>query len=430
MKKYTLVTAALLILALTGCDDIAANKDVKLTQLPTDVYTLDDSVFEAVESQDLKEPRDTAESEETEGTEESEETSESDEPKEEQTIAVNIEDCEETVYATTSVNIRSSYSANAEILGYLSYGSSIKRTGVCDNGWSRVDYNGTAAYINGKYLSTEEPQTKAASTGSTSGTHNTSVSSGLWVEGFDISDDLKTRFNQVLSGNIKIYGLTIDGAVKFGYNQNKSYFAASTVKAGYALNLYRQVEAGNINLNDTITYKESMYYGGAGIIAQAPYGTVYTIQDLIHYSLKYSDNIAYNMLRDMDGRAWVSTYDSMISSIGCASSRLGGKNWINTTARDMVKIMIEIYNYSLTSQYGKSILDDLGNSSWNYFQMSIPDKVCKAKMGYTEEVSTSVGVVYGDKPYIMCVSATNDDELMQVISLCDEIVDEYAGAAK
>ena len=64
----------------------------------------------------------------------------------------------ETVYATGSVNVRSSYSTSSSIIGSLGEGDSVTRTGRGSNGWSRVTYNGQTAYINSSYLTTEKPE--------------------------------------------------------------------------------------------------------------------------------------------------------------------------------------------------------------------------------------------------------------------------------
>lgn len=62
-------------------------------------------------------------------------------------------DCNETVYATGTVNIRASYTAESDKLGSLSTGDSVTRTGTSvagteADGWSRVQLSdGTTAYI-------------------------------------------------------------------------------------------------------------------------------------------------------------------------------------------------------------------------------------------------------------------------------------------
>ena len=63
----------------------------------------------------------------------------------------------QTVYATSSVYIRESYTTNSDILGSLEVGQSITMTGVGD-GWSRVvTKNGQTGYISSQYLDTENP---------------------------------------------------------------------------------------------------------------------------------------------------------------------------------------------------------------------------------------------------------------------------------
>ena len=55
-------------------------------------------------------------------------------------------DVVETVYAISTVNVRSGPSTDDMIVGSLNYGESVQRTGIGNKGWSRVDYNGEEAY--------------------------------------------------------------------------------------------------------------------------------------------------------------------------------------------------------------------------------------------------------------------------------------------
>lgn len=69
----------------------------------------------------------------------------------------------ETVYATDSVNVRSSYSTSSSVIGSLNKGQSVTRIGVATtsiNGikWSKVKYNGKTAYISSSYLTKEKPE--------------------------------------------------------------------------------------------------------------------------------------------------------------------------------------------------------------------------------------------------------------------------------
>lgn len=86
---------------------------------------------------------------------------------------------DETLYATTTVNVRSSYSTNSDKLGSLTKAQSVKCTGIGTGaaaGWSRIEFNGKVAYVSSDYLSTTKPQVSVSkpSTGSSSGSTQTS----------------------------------------------------------------------------------------------------------------------------------------------------------------------------------------------------------------------------------------------------------------
>lgn len=68
-----------------------------------------------------------------------------------------FQDVNQTVYAKSEVNVRGSYSTSSALLGKLQKGDSVTRTGIGDNGWSKVTYNGKTAYINSSYLTTTKP---------------------------------------------------------------------------------------------------------------------------------------------------------------------------------------------------------------------------------------------------------------------------------
>ena len=70
---------------------------------------------------------------------------------------INVQAQDATYYAVEGVNLRSDASADAEFVAGVLSGESLKCTGVCDNGWIRVDYNGQTCYASGDYVSTTPP---------------------------------------------------------------------------------------------------------------------------------------------------------------------------------------------------------------------------------------------------------------------------------
>lgn len=58
----------------------------------------------------------------------------------------------ETVTATTKVNVRASDSENADRIGQVEAGTTLTRYETRDNGWSKIDFNGQEGYIKSEFL--------------------------------------------------------------------------------------------------------------------------------------------------------------------------------------------------------------------------------------------------------------------------------------
>lgn len=89
-------------------------------------------------------------------------------------------DCNETVYATSQVNLRNGPSTEYDKVGSLSTGNSVTRTGIGTGdfeNWSRVQLgDGSIVYVSSNYISTTKPatqQTAAKPSSSTQSKGNT-----------------------------------------------------------------------------------------------------------------------------------------------------------------------------------------------------------------------------------------------------------------
>ncbi len=68
----------------------------------------------------------------------------------------------DTVYATTTVNVRKDASSSSESLGKISAGTSVERIESLSNGWSKINYKGDTAYIKSEFLTTKPSDSKTA----------------------------------------------------------------------------------------------------------------------------------------------------------------------------------------------------------------------------------------------------------------------------
>ena len=200
---------------------------------------------------------------------------------------VYVEDTWETVWATEGVNVRSYADSSADRIGSLGQGESVTRTGICDNGWSRVDYNGTTAYVHSDYLTTTEPVAETPSNNEETPSYNEENTSST---GQQIVD-----FARQFIGNPYVWGGTslTNGADCSGFVQsvyaNFGYSLPRTctpqLNYGYSVSFdelqpgdligyayggeigHIAIYAGNGNIVHASDYstgiiETSMYYGG------------------------------------------------------------------------------------------------------------------------------------------------------------------------
>ena len=163
MKKAIIYGMSLaLILSMTACGGSNENAADKSQETSTP------EVSQSVESSTPAPEQTTQTAPETTPTPESVSTPARDDTTEQEQL---FTDCSETMYATTTVNVRSSYSTNSDKLGSLTKAQSVKRTGIGTGaaaGWSRIEFNGKVAYVSSDYLSATKPQVSTGNNGGSS----------------------------------------------------------------------------------------------------------------------------------------------------------------------------------------------------------------------------------------------------------------------
>lgn len=191
-KKLTaaavIVAALALILAVSmlGCskDTTAAEEKTEKTVSTENVETVQDTETQEDkgEAPTVEQPSAKAEAEDTSSEEEPKEAAEDTESDTTETEQASqpvelFSAVNETVYATTTVNIRDTYSVNGNQLGSLSTAQSATRTGIGTgeaDGWSRIEFNGQAAYVSSDYLSTVKIETSTPTSKPSTPTSNPS----------------------------------------------------------------------------------------------------------------------------------------------------------------------------------------------------------------------------------------------------------------
>lgn len=124
------------------------------------------------------------------------------------------------------------------------------------------------------------------------------------TDGFAFTDEQIQNLNQRLnsySGNVSVGLCDISSGYTYVFNGEKSYFAASLMKEPFCLYILQKAARGECDLSKELVYTKSFYAGGTGKIRYQPVGGKYTIQTLVEYAIRYSDNIALRLLRNEFG---------------------------------------------------------------------------------------------------------------------------------
>ena len=186
--KSIIVAALALILAVSmfGCskDTTAAEDKTEKTVSTENVETVQKKAEEPTAEllSNTNTENGTVETVDGAGLQQEETTTEETEDIEEETpeVVELFSSVNETVYATTTVNVRDTYSSSGNQLGSLSTSQSVTRTGIGTGeaaGWSRIEFNGQEAYVKSDYLSTIKVEVSTPTNTTNNNTNTSSVSS-------------------------------------------------------------------------------------------------------------------------------------------------------------------------------------------------------------------------------------------------------------
>ncbi|NDI33265.1 serine hydrolase [Chengkuizengella sediminis] len=227
---------------------------------------------------------------------------------------------------------------------------------------------------------------------------STSISSFAQEE--KIPESLLDELNSL--GNIAFYYENLVTGTSMSYQKEKVYAGASTIKLPLAVYIYQEAANGNLNLDQKLTYSIYHYYEGSGVIQFQPFGTQYTIRELVKKMVVHSDNVAYIMLTEKMGRA---NFISFLKEIGGKNVFPNGYNRLS--AEDLATYAKSLNEFIDEHELlGQELLDVFVYTDYND---TIPAGVSELnvahKVGYLplELVYHDVGIVYDEQPYILVI---------------------------
>ncbi len=193
----------------------------------------------------------------------------------------------------------------------------------------------------------------------------------------------------------------INMGYEYYYNQDKLYYAASSIKALSALYIYEEASKGNIDLDSTLKYTSRHKMGASLEMSKIPLNSEVKIRDLVRYTVVVSDNSAYSMLVSYIGKGKLRNYGK---ALGAKYTLLGGDNFGSINVSDGL-----IYWKAINEFMNNN--GELGEELRSYFisaeqnELKIPKEGIMAAHKYGEYSPNyhDLGVVYSSNPYYVAI---------------------------
>lgn len=224
------------------------------------------------------------------------------------------------------------------------------------------------------------------------------------------------------SPNFGIYVTSLADGSSASVNGTKIFTAASTGKLPAMYYTQKMINQKQKDPNRLYQYTDainqmpvySYMRGGAGILQGKPYGSYYSLDTMLNWTAKYSDNQGANFL----GYYGANQYESKMRN---EISNIIGRTWVSpfqVSAKENAMLISAMY------RQGGQVLGYMQNTVFDNQRIPkyLPVKVAH-KIGDVGSYVHDVAVVYTDSPYVLSVMTQNGTSYETISILSKEIYD-------
>ena len=156
-------------------------------------------------------------------------------------------------------------------------------------------------------------------------------------------------------GKISMIAYSLDGSRSLCFNTDLRFEPQCTVKVAYVYSICRYMDSVGYDDGTQIVYRPKNEYPGSGTVQNSPFGTAFSVRDLIIRTLSISDNAAYSMLCDHFG---LGIRNERMKEIGCASLVSNYMWGGGVVPADFVILWTEIFNYLRTETHFAALMKE------------------------------------------------------------------------
>ena len=205
-----------------------------------------------------------------------------------------------------------------------------------------------------------------------------------------------------MGSNVGFAYQDLTNGVTISYNANKEFQTCSTIKVPYCKAL---LENGT-DLDELVTISK-IYQDAApeeGHLNGSDLNKQYSVRKLIENSVRLSDNTAYTNLINKYGR-WV--FNSIQYKKGINYLIYDGYYFSMASANEMMKSYKDVYEYALSDERGKWLMQLMTETSFNeQISAALSKKYTVAhKYGSDQETKSysDCAICFAERPFVLCI---------------------------
>jgi len=223
-------------------------------------------------------------------------------------------------------------------------------------------------------------------------------------------------------GDVGIYIQNLQSGATVEINADTIYPTASIVKIPILLGIFDKIEKEELHYREPLIYRDSIKYGGSGIMQFFKDSTQTDLSTLIALMLSYSDNTTSLWNQSLAGGG--AEINELMDRIGYQNTRVNSRTvgresiwekygWGQTTPREIADIFIKLNNRELISTAASEQMYRLLSNTFytDYALSGIPAGVNVAsKQGMVNASRSEVFLVNSPQGDYVCAIFTDNNE--------------------
>lgn len=223
---------------------------------------------------------------------------------------------------------------------------------------------------------------------------------------------------------LSVYFCDLESGYEYTLNPGAHYPVASTVKIPFCELIYQRIESGGIDPETVLTYEPRHYFEGTGEIVKGEFGQQFTVSELLTLAITLSDNVAYEMLKDL--LPW-KDFSDYLSANGCTHETdiRQSKQKICCESAGVYGKLLAGYLRS-DGEYSEKFGEDLQNTRQAMIVSSYP---MYRKYGWAGFSFHDIAYIDAPRPYVLAILSNLENEQnadVVIFKEISEIIERYS----